>query len=141
VSTIDPVDPDNPFSSRFTITNTGFIALENVSVGIAPGKIDWGGDAVLRTEGPLSDKSHVLMSSNWQNHELRMDEPYTITPSDVFSPRGVQGPDNRPIQSADIAIIVTYQPWFIPWSRSRAFRFQARRGAAGKFLWYSVPLK
>jgi hypothetical protein len=135
VSVSEPVDADNPLSSAFTVTNGNIIPLWDVRLGIAPG--DMGiGRKTLEGDRPLSDDSGFLFMPKWEHHYLRMDEQFTITPSDLLN---IQPPTS--LTRADLAIIVQYYPWFLPIQRSRAFRFEAHRQTNGHFYWYPTPLK
>jgi hypothetical protein len=98
----------------------------------------------MKTDSALSDSSRgMLTTDRWKNHYLGTDEKFTFTPSDILNSRSLGDfwPEHAPLQSADIGVIVTYYPWFIPWQRSKAFRFEAHRQTNGKFYWYSLPLR
>src|ERR1035438_6449925 len=66
VSAGDPVDPDNPWSSAFTVLNGNSIPLEDVAVGIGPGVIS--GTFTYNGDGPLSERSGIVMLSRCKNH-------------------------------------------------------------------------
>jgi hypothetical protein len=142
MSVVDPVDPDNPFSSAFTVSNNNFVPLEDVSVGIVSERIQWEGGGTIALGKPPYEDSAVAMDTRWQHHYLGVDDKFTITPSQIFSTQeGFSGPNGVAFRSAVIAVIVKYYPWFIPLPRSRAFRYEAHRQTNGKFYWYSLPLR
>jgi hypothetical protein len=142
VSVSDPVDPDNAFSSAFTVTNGNFVPLKDVSVGIALGKIQWTKEGSLTGADSLSGNPAFLTDTLWEHHDLGMDEKFTISPSQFFNTKdGWSGPNGVAFESADIAIMVKYKPWFIPYRQSKVFRFQSHRQTNGKIYWYSIPLK
>jgi hypothetical protein len=65
-----------------------------------------------------------------------MDEKFTINLYGAI----VVG-DMRPAGTgADIAIVVDYQPWFIPIRRRQIFRFVTQHFADGSFRWSSYPM-
>jgi hypothetical protein len=131
VSASDPPDPANPMSAAFTITNTNFIPLRSVDAALGIGQI-----MTLPAEPDPnflpSFESRIDMPG-WKGHDLDMDERFTMTPSDLFklSPGALGG--------ADIAIVVSYKPWILPWRREKVFRFIAKRQTNGQFYWYSLP--
>jgi hypothetical protein len=139
VSVGDPVDPDNPFSSKFTVRN-GNIPLTEVSVEITPRIVGTNNTTV--TGGSWTREE-------WTQHRLGMDETFDITPGDVFSiGSDVSGnmpalrfPPDVSLQKAEISIIIEYYPWFIPLQRSKTFRYETHRQTNGKLYWYSVPLQ
>jgi hypothetical protein len=63
---------------------------------------------------------------------LAMDEKYEITPEDLLRTYAVT--------DADIAIVVKYQPWFIPIKRQRQFRFFTKHFQDGETLWFERPV-
>jgi hypothetical protein len=83
----------------------------------------------------LNDNSGFFFLDKWEHHTLRMDEQFSVTPSDAINL------GRSPFQETDLAIVVEYQPWFLRISRSKAFRFQARRQQNGHFHWYATPLR
>src|SRR5271166_5648866 len=115
----DPVDPSNPFSSMFTVTNDGIIPLNDVFVGVHPEFIDVGGSQMLgskRKPGDM-DTTFTLTRPEWQHQHLSMDDKFTITLGEMFGPNGGFdfGAGVSNLRSADISIIVRYHPWFIPY--------------------------
>src|SRR5258708_1207593 len=135
----DPVDPQNPFSAPFTVTNASTVPLTHVDISLTIGEvatepftidpnrqIDW------TNPKRRSEIAHV----NWRGHYLAMDDRYTITPSDVFG----LGQGAR-LGGATIAVNVDYRPMWLPWKREKVFRFNTRKQTNGQFYWYSVPLE
>ncbi len=67
-----------------------------------------------------------------EDHYLREDETFMITPNDIFTS------DDKAMEG-DLAVLVTYQPWIIPWQCNKVFRFFANKQSNGSTYWYSVP--
>jgi hypothetical protein len=129
VNTSDPVDPDNSLSASFTITNNNFIPLRGVTARIGIGQIfGTGAGDIDRTFVP-SYKTSITMPK-WENHSLDMDDKFTITPNDLLHVHAGE---------AQIAIIVVYRPWFLPWKRQKVFRFETKKQSDERLYWYSVP--
>jgi hypothetical protein len=134
VTPADAVDPNNPFSASFTITNANFVTLYNVGARIALGR-------VVAEPLPFDPPKHFEYGSGgftrpeWNNHTLAMDERFTITPQGMF---GMQ--PGAKLSGADLAIVVRYRPWFVPIKREHAFRFITHRQSNGELYWYSRPL-
>lgn len=128
-----PVDPSNPFSASFTITNISFIPLEDLNVSMGLGQVV--------TEPAQINPNFVpnfmsrLARPEWANHRLSMDEKFTITIGDLFSFGG-----EAKLSGADIAIVISYRPWIIPLRREKIFRFVTKRQTDGQLYWYSRPL-
>ena len=124
-----PFDIKNPFSVSFDISNSGYIPLEDCTALLGVGEIANGPDARLNPSFIPSFKSRFVMPS-WKNHDLGEDERFTIVLTDLISKA----------TAADIAIIVTYKPWFLPWKREKAFRFITQEQSNGQLYWRSWPM-
>jgi hypothetical protein len=134
----DPVDSANAFSAPFTVTNTSVIPLEHVDIGLvigqfttAPAKIDpsW------KVDWTNPDKRTTFFKPEWKNRYLGMDDKFTVTPDDVFRING-----EARLGGGEIAIVVQYEPWFIPWKREKVSRFNAHQQSNGLWYWYAAPL-
>ncbi len=91
---------------------------------------------VGRTPSPSfipSFKSRILIGQ-WQHHTIEMDERYSVPLTD--SPFRFTYPTNF----ADIALIVSYRPWILPFRREKVFRFVTHKAENGNLYWYSLPL-
>ncbi len=132
VTQSDPVDPSNPFSASFTITNNTFIPLEHVTAFLGIGQIESEPAAAIPNFHP-NFSTHLVKTNDWENHYLGRDERFAITPSDIFS-KG-----SGKISFADVAIGITYKPWFLPWKMEKMFRFVTHKQPNGLY-WYSFPL-
>ncbi len=133
VTPSDPVDPTNTFSASFTISNNNFIPLRHVDAGIGIWQM-LGKDVQPQEVQKIVPFEDVMPfeRAEWRNHNLDMDERFTITPNELFTGH---------VTLADIGIIVTYQPWILPWSRKRIFRFKTVRQSDGTLHWYSEPMQ
>ncbi len=77
-----------------------------------------------------------VVSPEWQNHDLGIDDKFTVTPDQVFHTVIGFGP-----KMADIAIVVEYRPAYLPWKLEKMFRFKTYRQTNGNLYWYSAPLR
>jgi hypothetical protein len=139
VEVSEPADRYNIFSSSFTITNTNFIPLEHVTAMLALGHIDYGNNR-MHISGSKSPEvnpefSSPLFTDGWNDHRLSMDEKFAITLSDILD-----SGFGRDLTGADIAILVRYKPWIIPWQRQKLFRFKAHKQSDGQFTWYPATV-
>jgi hypothetical protein len=143
ISLGDPVDPDNPFSSRFTVKNDGLMPLNDVFIGIHPQLIVKGTAKVgapPRKEGDGKDV-FTFTTPQWQHLHLGMDEVFTIQISTVLGPiGGLRFPQEGEFTKGDISIIVRYKPWIFPFRQVREFRVELRKESNGKDYWDFVPL-
>jgi hypothetical protein len=130
----DPEDPLNALSAAFTITNTNFVPLHEVTPYVGFGYISSGPppcDKILQS--PFDSQLHL---TEWGVHDLDMDERFTITLADMFK----VSPKTIPVSCADIVISVHYKPWLWPFSREKLFRFATHVQSNGHVYWYSQPL-
>jgi len=106
-------DPSNPLSNAFTIRNNNIVPLEHTTVGIELNNV------VLSNGSKFGWFSYGV--TDWTNHYLGADEGITVD----FAGFGCRLPSCW-YRVADITIIVDYQPWFLPISRRKEFRFIGR---------------
>jgi hypothetical protein len=130
-----PVDPNNVLSVSSEISNTGYVPLNDVSASMVAGEIhgpEGGASMVgkLKPNGAPAFNIHFPIQKN-QHHYLGLDGKFTINPENQLS---------GAIESADIAIVVSYEPWFIPIKREKMFRFVAKKDARGRIYWRSWPI-
>jgi hypothetical protein len=136
----DPVETGDPFSASFTITPSNVFPLRNVGAMVSMIEFEARPRPFNEEKRPQItdiDKLGGFTRNEWNNHDLSMDEKFTISPYTTFVPAN----QFAVAAGADIAIVVEYQPWFIPIRRRQAFRFVTHRFADGSYRWYSYPLK
>ena len=133
----DPVDPSNPFSASFTITNTNFIQLNNVTAYVVFREMA-NEPAVFKPiyhphmGGPESET--YLFRPEWKGHTLGMDERFTITPADLITCCG-----SSPSAGAEFGVAVEYSTWIYPFTRRKIFAFATHKQSNGQLYWYSIP--
>ena len=140
VSVSGPTVPDDAFSSKFTVSPDNFLPLEDVDVGVAPSLMDVGNGTTLQEYAPLSDKSPALYRDFSEHHELHMDDQLSFTLKKMFEGAVVFRPGAK-LQRADIGIMVKYKPWFLPFNKSKAFRFVTQRRADGNLYWRTAEIQ
>jgi hypothetical protein len=141
------IDPADPLSVPFTITNTTVVPLEHVSGMVGICRI-WLGDRlkIESTAGDCSKSNYALLvHPPWQEHRLASDQAFTITLRDAVQASGMKEyaeqfpkylPEGRvSYSSADISVIVTFHPWLLPIERRKEFRFIGKRESNGTFVW------
>jgi len=133
----ESMDPANPYPISFIIMNTNIIPLHKMTIYV--------GFCHLVVETPDFHFSEMppactkydtrITQPKWSNRTLTMDERFTITLDDLI-------PINPPskLRSADILIIVKYDPWFIPLTREKGFKFATQLKSDGRLQWLSLPL-
>ncbi len=129
-----PLDPNNILSVSFDISNSGYIPLDDVSAKLGAGHIGAPGEpgihSRLKPNGvPYFDVYFPIIQN--QHHHLGLDERFTINPESQLGGY---------IRNADIAVIVSYQLWFVPWHTEKPFRFIAQPDGQGKVYWRSWPV-
>jgi len=120
-------------SAAFTVTNTGFIELSDVDVSFGLGQMGFGGVPLRHNVVPSFTSLQAL--SEWRGHSLSRDEGYTITLGDF-----VNGGGPEPLTGADIAIVVRYKPWILPWKCEEVRRSVTKKQTDGKLYWYHYLL-
>jgi hypothetical protein len=135
VSISEPADPNKPFSSSVTVTNSGYLPLHQVGAELAIRKIIAGN---IPIEGE-SNYGSQMFTTAWRGHSLGLDNQFTFALNDLqIYPFQA---DLKNFSEADIAIVVTYQLPYIGLKEEKIFPFIARRQTNGDFYWYaaSVP--
>ncbi len=133
-----PIDPGNPFSVSFDITNANIVPLRDVEVSVGVGNIIVGPGGQAFTIGSSSDTERGFIGAEaWKHHLLNADDRFTVNLLDLKALAGAMK-YNRLIQ-ADITIAVAFNPWLFPVRRISQFRFVTQpRGDA--IDWRSWPL-
>lgn len=127
----DPTDPNDPFSSSVTITNTGSIPLKTVIPSVSFRDITF-----LTPQGkPLTlhgDMEHQKIRwKTWSPHDLGIDDRFTLALNDFF------GGTRQSLVSAQIAIVVDYELPLIRFHQEKRFPVFAKRQSNGNFYWYA----
>jgi hypothetical protein len=128
VTISDPVDPDDPFSSSVTVTNTGYIPLESVIQSVGVGQI--GGINTVEDKSFIPEYTEVRRAQ-WQPQNLGLDQKFTFALNDMVDMKTAD------MGYADIAIWVEYELPGLPFKLKKPpFPYVARRQTNGHFYWY-----
>jgi hypothetical protein len=107
VSPQEPLERSQPFSVPFRITNAGYLALHITMVNCYFEHVE---------VGQLTEDQSDEHSPSWDDRTLERQEPETVICYLVHAP--------TPPKKADIAIVVDYHPYGIPFfTFRRYFRF------------------
>jgi hypothetical protein len=127
---------DQLSSSRFTITNDGYLRLTDVKAACFMWKLQYGGRVTVNMPGSFSNivspPESILQTSEGLTVPCTAIAPFTYADNSV------------PIlKEADLAIAFYYRPWPIPFLRChRLFRFVARFNEKGEIVgWDKQPAK
>jgi hypothetical protein len=135
VSPADYLDKNNPFVCTFTIANNSPMTLRHVTARVLVGNVSMG----VSADKPPNKADYLgsggFVYPEWQDHNLETDEKFTITTEHLFRPA-----PGAHFGTADIAIAVSFKPWFLPITREKVFRFVSHKQTDGSFIWYSAPL-
>lgn len=163
--TVDVTAPETPsdsFSSAFVARNGGIVPLWHVSffVGICAAvlEVTTADKRTVRmnlvgtpdrpvdpttTTGCVTPNGSRYSAPPWQNHRLTIDEPFSAELSDVL-PALLGAPPQKGwvyrMKDADITIITSFDPWFIPYNRRAEFRFTAKEQMDGTLRWFPRTL-
>jgi hypothetical protein len=128
-------DPSNAYTITFVITNAGIIPLKNVQPILGIGMLISGPPQIVPDgwDGPFQSR---IKFTPWLTKWMAADEKYEIRLDDAIH----FGP-NVKFGGAHISIGVEYQPWFLPLTRTKEFRFFTRLEPNGRLTWVRAPLK
>jgi hypothetical protein len=146
-------DESNAYSETFTIANTGFLALEDVQIGVGICTIDTAKhDFFVSPNNCDQTGPHMLIGGpSWETPELRRDEPFSIVLSDGLNvatdkwraahPNVIAGFQMMSeLTAANVIVAVTFKPWPLSWQITNRYRFVAEQQSNGKMMWRAVPL-
>jgi hypothetical protein len=135
-------DPDNPYSVAFNITNSSpmLITLNDVNVRVSLGQVI--NELVpFKPIKKFIDTNSGMTMADWHGHKLTVDQTYTVTLEHMFGVGKVPPYNPTRLSGADLAIVVEYRPWILPWHRTQIQRFVTDKNSDGKLYWYSFPLE
>jgi len=126
-SATPPLDPNNQLaSSRFTITNDGYLKVTEVIAACFIWRVKEARDNQI-----TSSLAQVVHPPEGQ---LQPTEGYTVP----CAPEGTVQP--IPLRSADLALVAYYRPWPCVFLRQhKLFRFVAHIAANGSVTWDKQP--
>ena len=147
-------------AKAFSVVNTDLIPLNHVNFLIGICRVDMN---VSRPFNPRTPRALTIRGANsrftsglrdagpngarfsdrsWSNHKLVPEEKFSATLDPVLdwiTPQQLR--DDVTITSADIRIVVQFQPWIMPWQRELEFRFVTQKGPDGGLHWAARPLE
>lgn len=123
ISQNQALDPMDPFSAPFVVSNDGPLGINKVVVLCMPIKVE--------------DTAHNLLSRYAVKRVPTIPGMEVGEKATVPCYLGVTL--THPIETADIAFRVQFRPDFVIWRVHRDLRFSAMRGADGKLYWYPQP--
>lgn len=117
------LDPSDPFSAPFTITNTGTISsMNNVTFRCVIRKVqdESGGGVVVAPAGITPTGLNIPEIGPGETSTNGCPFPFELS---------------APVVAADLEIIVKYRPDWIPWEREKSFRFGVVKNKDGQMTW------
>lgn len=117
--------PSNPFYTPFTLTNGGYLPIENIDFVC-------GLREVTLKDSTNPDIANIGMSiANTSIAKLSASETTSIEFDRIFS-------KGTPIASADIEVMVTYKPFLLPIRMEYSQRFKTRLNHLQELQWIPV---
>jgi hypothetical protein len=147
-------DESNAYSVSFKLRNTGVIPLTNLSVAVGFCSIQTKRKDFYITPNNCATPSGLpvlrIGAPEWGGHRLTHEETFTVSLADEMSirthkytvenPRVIAGLKTlSDLVSANVVVVVTYDPWFIPYTQQKPFRFVVQTQPNDKVMWKSVP--
>lgn len=147
-------DEQNPYSEIFTVLNTGFLPLYDVTIaiGFCSFETEKRNDLTFSNNNCDGGLPHIRLSTPWwETKQFLRDEPFSVTLTDALNVATDTYKSTHPnvimgfkllsrLKRADAIVIVAYRPMLYPWLVQSAFRFLAEEQPNGKLLWKSIPL-
>ena len=123
VTSDSPINPDDPFSSPFTLSNKGFLPIYDVLFSCTLRDVKWqdGGVMNIRTK-------------------TNADPIKRINAGEATTTFCKFLPYNAKIKSADIEIEVMYRPAYLFWSKRSSIRFGTVTESDGTLRWVPKAL-
>jgi hypothetical protein len=140
VSQNDQLDPNDTFSSPFIVSHDGPLPIENVrfrcGIGYShsakgpdiKGSSDFGSSFIF-----LPDANGKLPPQNFGSAEMNPGERSTLSSCPYPFP--------KPVEVADIGIVVIFRVGYTPITATRIFRFATISDADKRLHWFPFPLK
>jgi hypothetical protein len=123
----------SPMSTRFIVTNNGYLFIRDVAYSIALGSVE--GSNVLQSETRrVYEKGPQFMLKQQQKRFLHPNQSDTVN-IDIKYFRKLM-----PITKANIGIIVNFRTWYFPFQRKRIYSFFTLKDASGKMHWFPKTL-
>jgi hypothetical protein len=138
------LDPNDPFSVPFIITNEGTLPIHNVSSnymvnnikGVKVGEEENACDSCPKIQGINGIGSES--SDPISKIEAGEKTPLFVGAMKLTRPNG-EIIDTATASNAEIVITVKYRPDWIPWRQERHWRFVTVTNAEGQLVWVPVP--
>ena len=125
VSSFSPLNPNDPFSTRFSISNDGAFSIDDVEFGC------YLKDISFPEGGGFSNFSVIDSSLPIKTIEAGEKATYKC----LLSVPNVSGHSQ-----ADIYVLVSYQPKFLPYRVKKPYRFVMQQGSDRQWYWFGQPV-
>jgi hypothetical protein len=129
----EPTIQGQPFSASVTITNTGSIPLQNVSVGLGINEICPANSPCNSSEFPTPGANHsgnLVQRVGRKPRDLGIDERFTFPLNEIIDTQ------NSATDYANIAIVVDYEIPIIKWKREKIYPLYTRKDNNGHIHWF-----
>jgi hypothetical protein len=130
IASLAPLEPRDPFSALFTITNDGKLPIYNLQLGCYIARVDYEPLARLRLEQTL------VRLQGFHENRLGTGEPKTIQ-------RRMPLLAAAAVREAEVVIPACFRPFFFPlapWRTIVERRFQTVANSNRHFQWVGQPM-
>ncbi len=124
------LDPNNPAFSPFVVQNQGYLAIYDVNVSCSVKHLKLAGD--IHVVG-LGDYANRFSDPKQVASVIAPGEQYTIL-------LPLTGMKHNKIENADIAIVLSFKPQWLPWRRNTLHRFISTQSKDGQWHWFQQPI-
>lgn len=129
VSQSTPLNPADPFSAPFIVSNDGALVIDSVQFDCLLNNLQT--NQITVTDGDFEDDSQfvdTMDAGEKRSVQCAFEDPSLIK----FDLPQIY-------KSADITLAVRFRVAFVPWYQTRTFRFMLAKATDGSFYWYPQP--
>jgi hypothetical protein len=127
VTPTDPLNPADPFSAPFVVSNDGYIPLTDVQFACRPEKVNFGSRLTLT----FGSETVIITPAVFNVGTLDLDSKTTV-PCALDEVMQVPHPIAGPVTEAQITILISYRPLWL-WRKVMESRFVLTQDNAGSF--------
>ncbi len=136
VSQVVSAMPTNLLASSFSVTNNGYLPMYNAEFSCGIINVDAKGKQKL---GGSKDEGFKIVNPHQQASVIKYTQSYSTKCSrSLFAFLG-ENSEKQPSTNADIEILVSFEPWLLPWREEQSFRFITVTGDDNKLHWVPRP--
>ena len=136
ISTVSPLNPSDPFSTPFVVSNNSILSIHDVTIKCRVLDVKYVGQSIQITSNTVwvtSDVAKIIDKNESITALCHLRKLISVKKSRLSD-------TEIPINYADIAIITSFRPSFAFWTTEIPFRFITAKSADGQLRWLRQPM-